>query len=84
MYLKSLSNLKEASDSLGMSSKSHVFFIKAHTLSLKMSLKSLKIVQNASHYWKKPSSFFKSFKKASSSLKMYLKPLAIFEIPHNN
>jgi hypothetical protein len=62
--------------------------------SLKMSLKSLKIVQNASHYWKDPpflfrcykktSNFFKKphhFEKASIPLKMCLKSLAIFEKP---
>jgi tetratricopeptide (TPR) repeat protein len=38
--------------------------IKSHN-SLKMSLKSLKIFQIASHYWKKPQFFFECFKKAS-------------------
>jgi hypothetical protein len=58
-----------------------------------MSLKSLKTVRNASHYWKKPPFLFKCFKKsigsfekahitlkkASMSLKIFLKSLAIFE-----
>jgi hypothetical protein len=50
--------------SLKMSSK------RSLPLSLKMSLKSLKIVQNTSHYWKKPLFLFKCIKKASQSLKI--------------
>jgi hypothetical protein len=52
-----------------------------------MSLKSLKIVQNALHYWKKPPFLLKCKKKSSDFLKslnptkMYLKSLAIFEKP---
>jgi hypothetical protein len=45
-----------------------------------MSLKSLKIVQNASDYWRKKSPFlFECFKEASIPLKIYLKSLPIFE-----
>jgi hypothetical protein len=55
-----------------------------------MSLKSLKVVQNASHYWKKPLliilkslEFFEKalhhFKKASIPMKMSSKSLVIFE-----
>jgi hypothetical protein len=44
-----------------------------------MSLKSLKIVQNASHYWKKPPFPFKYFKKASD----FLKSLTIHEKSSN-
>jgi hypothetical protein len=46
-------------------------FYKSLTLSLKMSSKSLKIVQNASHYWKKPPLLFK---KASDFLKSLSSP----------
>jgi hypothetical protein len=63
---------------------------------LKMSLKSLKICQNASGNWKKPQFLFKWFKKAadflkasnhfkkgSNLLKMFLKSLAILKKPHH-
>jgi hypothetical protein len=53
-----------------------------------MSLNRLKVIQNTSHYWKKPPFLFKCFKKASHHckkapipLKMFLKSLAIFKKP---
>jgi hypothetical protein len=63
-------------------------FSKSLVISLKMSLKSLNIVQNNSNYWNKPLFLFKCFKKASHHfkkasipLKGHLESLEMFENP---
>jgi hypothetical protein len=63
IFKKSLRVLIKAFISLKMSLINPRYLRKSLTLSLIMHLKSLKIVQNASHYWKKPPFLFKRFKK---------------------